>query len=123
MKFRIANRLQRRHGFVRAAPALRAAVVCAAVIGMSSCSTADRRTADEKAADQSLVDRVQVALQADPDIYADHIDISSRRGVVWLTGWVTSAQESAAAERDTQAVPGVKRVVNEMDLMDWATHY
>ena len=120
MKTRFADFLKDRPR--RAAP-VRAALVCALAIGVSSCATRDPRTADEKAEDQSIVGRVQVALQADPKVYSEHIDINSKRGVVWLTGWVTSADESAAAVRDTQAVPGVKRVINEMDLMEWTTHY
>jgi len=103
--------------------AWRAAILFSAALGMWSCATPDRRTAEEKATDRSIADEVEVALQADPDIYAYHIDVSARRGVVWLTGWVTSAEEADAAVRDSRAVPGVKRVVNEMDLMDWTVHY
>jgi len=108
---------------LRARGLLRAAVCCAVAIGVVACAAPDHRSAEERAADQAIVSQVRSALLADADLYAEHIDVCARGGVVWLTGWVTSAEEAGAASRDSRSVPGVQRVINQIDLMDWMVHY
>jgi osmotically-inducible protein OsmY len=94
-----------------------------ALVLVASCSTTPRRTEDERAADQSLADQVHNALLADADLYAAHINVEARAGVVWLTGWVTSATDSQLADRDSKAVPGVQRVVDQIEVVDWMPHW
>ena len=102
---------------------LAAVALALALSVVAACSAPDRRTADQRAADQSLADQVHKALVADADLYAAHIEVQARSGVVWLTGWVTSAGEARAARQDTKAVPGVQSVVDQIDINDWTTHY
>jgi osmotically-inducible protein OsmY len=102
---------------------LRAVVLSALAVGAVACSTPDPRTPEERAADQAIASEVKSTLRADADLYAPHIDVNTRRGVVWLTGWVGTAGQAQAAVRDTQAVPGVKKVVNQIDVMDWTNNY
>ena len=103
--------------------ALRIAVPLALALGVVACSTTDGRTQDERAADRSLTDQVHNALVADTNLYARHIDVEAKAGVVWLTGWVTSADQSRAARQDSEAVPGVTRVVNQIEVTDWMSHW
>ena len=105
------------------AAVLRAAVWLALAFGAVACSTPDPRTEEERAADQAIAGQVRGALLADANLYANHIDVNARRGVVWLTGWVTSSEESRAAVRDSETVPGVQRVVDQIEVVDWSVHY
>ena len=103
----------------RAACAGRCAVLVAAAFAAIACSTPrDTRTTEERAQDQAIVERVKAALQADPTVYAEHIDVSAKRGVVSLSGWVMSDPESRQAKADSVAVPGVRRVENRLEVPD-----
>lgn len=95
----------------------------ATMIVAVACATPDPRTEEQRAADRAVEAQVRAALHADADLYAAHIDVQTRYGVVWLTGWVVTADESKLAVRDSQSVPGVQRVVDQIELMDWETHY
>ena len=101
----------------------RGAVIALAVaLGTLACSTPDRRTAEERAADQAVAAQVEAALLADQNIYARHIDVDAKGGVVWLTGWVLSADESRVAVQTSAAVPGVRRVVDGVEVKDYFPH-
>lgn len=60
---------------------------------------------------------VEAALNADPRIYARHVDVSVDGGTVRLGGFVWCASDFLYAKSDAASVPGVVRVVNEMELM------
>jgi osmotically-inducible protein OsmY len=95
-------------------PATLALVIVYAVI---ACSTPARRTQAEQIADAALAAQVQAALLADPNIYARHIDVAVDRGVVVLGGYVWTNQEFVLARNDAAAIPGVKAVDTNMELM------
>jgi len=101
--------------------AARAAIELALAIGILACST-DHRTEQERAADQSLADQVHDALRADTNLYAAHIGVDAKNGVVWLTGFVTSAEQARAASRDVRSVSGVRSVVDQIEIDDWMPH-
>ena len=104
---------------LRAGRALRSAVIAAAFLAVAACSTPrDTRTADERAQDRAIAERVKAALEADPVVYAEHIDVSAKRGVVSLNGWVMSDPESRAARLASASVPGVQRVENKLEVLD-----
>jgi len=107
----------------RARLVLRATLALAVVWGAIACSTTDRRTEEERAADQALTQQVRDALRADQNLYDAQIEVKVRGGVVWLTGFVTSANDARAARRVSAAVPGVRRVVDQIDLADWTAHF
>lgn len=98
--------------------AARAAVALAAALGIVACATTDKRTEAEKAADSSLAKQVREALHADSNLYAEHIQVDARGGVVWLTGFVDSDSQSTLASSDSQAVPGVRRVIDQIEIGD-----
>lgn len=98
----------------RARPVAAAVVAACTVVG---CAVSPPRSAAERSADAALAAQVQAALFADPNIYARHIDVAVDRGVVELGGYVWSNQEYQLARNDAAAVPGVKAVDTDMQLM------
>jgi len=86
-------------------------------------ATPDTRTAEEKAADRAVARQVKAALQADASVYADHLDIDSKRGVVSLSGWVSTEEEARQIVSDAKAVPGVQRVVDSIERKEGGSHY
>jgi osmotically-inducible protein OsmY len=67
--------------------------------------------------DAAAAARVEAALDEDPRIYARHIDVRVDRGVVHLGGFVWSDGDFLFAKNDAASVPGIRTVVNEMELM------
>ena len=105
--------------FVWRARAARAVVAFAAVVGLLSCSTPDTRTEAERAADRALVNKVVLALLNERYVDADHIDVDADRGVVRLSGKVGNDSDLRAVLRTAAAVPGVRRVDDELEIMDF----
>jgi osmotically-inducible protein OsmY len=86
--------------------------------GIAGCaSTLSPRSESERRADATLAVQVESALLADPTIYARHIDVAVDRGVVHLGGYVWSPHDFQLARNDAAAVPGVRAVDVEMELM------
>jgi osmotically-inducible protein OsmY len=88
-----------------------------AACGLLACSTAPPRTDSERAADAAAAAQVEAALNADPRIFARHIDVKVDGSVVHLGGYVWSDNEFLFAKNDAAAVPGITTVVNQMELM------
>jgi len=82
----------------------------------ADCAHAPPRTAAERAADSALAARVEAALEADPQLFARHIDVSVERGKVLLAGYVWSVEELYLAPRDARAVAGVSGVESQIEL-------
>ena len=99
--------------------ALRAAAAPVMAFCVVSCSTPDTRTEPEQAADRALVNQVMFALLKDRYLDADHIDVDANRGVVRLSGKVGTDSDLRGALRIAAAVPGVRRVDDELEIMDF----
>ena len=67
-----------------------------------------------ESADEKLVRRVEFELYSTRALPLQSVQIRSQDGTVILTGPVTSRAEKLLAERVTQSVDGVKRVVNNL---------
>lgn len=86
--------------------------------GIVACATLQpAQSPAGRAADASLADQVRLALNADPQLYARHIDIYVDDGVVRLGGYVWSSDEFILARNDAESVPGVTAVDMQMQLM------
>ncbi len=83
---------------------------------VSSCVTEPPRSAAEIAADNQIEMEVMQKLDASTTIYARHIDVKARGGVVRLSGDVTDGYELVEAGRLALSVPGVKKVRNELEI-------
>ena len=87
-----------------------ATVVLAGLAFLAGCSTF-------KAPDDSAItSEIQAKLFADPVLKTRDIRVSSQKGVVTLSGTVSTELEKAAAERFASREDGVKSVVNTLAL-------
>lgn len=68
-----------------------------------------------ESADDKLARGVEFELYSTRAVSLKNVQIRSQGGTVILTGAVTSRAEKLLAERVTQSVPGVKRVVNNLN--------
>jgi osmotically-inducible protein OsmY len=91
---------------------LAVAVLC----GVAACASGPAKTDAQRAADKETTERVEAALGADRRLYARHINVHVDNGVVWLTGYVWDRPDYDQATLITQNVPGVARVVNDLEF-------
>jgi osmotically-inducible protein OsmY len=89
---------------------LAVAVLC----GVVACATP--RTDAQREADKQTAARVQSALDADKELYAKHIVVRAYDGVVRLSGYVWEPSDMNEAVQTAELVPGVTKVVNNLDL-------
>jgi hyperosmotically inducible protein len=71
----------------------------------------------DTASDIWITSAVRVSLLADSNVPGLEIDLDSWNGVVTLFGIVSSQDAKGAAEADALKVNGVKRVVNELQVV------
>jgi osmotically-inducible protein OsmY len=90
----------------------------------SAQSPAGKQTSTEeivvsatRKADEQVTAQVQKTLTDDPWIYAEHITVSTRNGVVRLEGIVGDTGELFRILRECRKIPGARRVVNELEIM------
>lgn len=67
-------------------------------------------------ADASLTTQVKTALLADPEMQALTINVDTSEGVVQLSGFVDSREQTEKAAAIAAAVEGVRSVDNKLDL-------
>jgi osmotically-inducible protein OsmY len=102
---------------IRVTKVLRAFSGTLLAILLGACTSGPPRTPQERAQDVEVARQVEAALDADPRIYARHVDVTSNRGVVTLGGLIWSNEDYLLAKRDAELVPGVIRVDASMDLV------
>jgi hyperosmotically inducible periplasmic protein len=90
----------------------RAALTAAALAlaAMAGCATVDPQD------DLRVEAEVKARLAARRDANLTRVGVTSRRGIVRLTGAVESPDQRAQAEQIARSVPGVQRVINSLDL-------
>jgi osmotically-inducible protein OsmY len=86
------------------------------LLGAVGCSAFPHRTPEQKQADHEMATRVESALDADNLLYAKHITVHSEDGVVRLGGYVWDPNDIYEAQRIAEGVPGVVKVVNDLEL-------
>ncbi len=89
------------------------AVLAAVVAG---CATVPEKSPEQAAADQALAARIYSALNADETHFYRHVNVDVDRGVVQLSGYVWDTDDIHWAKQLAGQVPGVVRVVNQMEL-------
>jgi len=92
------------------------AVAVVALCGLAACASGPPKTAAQRQSDKETAERVETALNADKQLYAKHISVHADGGVVELTGYVWDAAELQLAQAIAEGVPGVERVLNELEL-------
>ena len=81
-----------------------------------SCGTPPVRTPAEIEANNHLEAAVRAELDKAPYIYTRHVNINADGGVVRLSGIVTGDYEMIETLRITRNVPGVTKVLNEIEI-------
>ncbi len=66
--------------------------------------------------DATITAGVKAAIGRSAELGAADIDVRTHRGVVWLTGFVSSADRVATAASAARTVKGVRSVRNEIRL-------
>ena len=70
----------------------------------------------DRQVERVTTEQVCDALAADPIHYFRHVDVYVRDGVATLSGYVWEPQDIYRARELTARVPGVVRVLNQMEL-------
>jgi osmotically-inducible protein OsmY len=76
--------------------------------------TAKRRS--DPVADEKMSKQVEEALHSDAYFYDEHVTVTTKNGVVTLQGMVFDDWDLRSAVRISRKIPGVKRVVNDLEI-------
>jgi osmotically-inducible protein OsmY len=94
----------------------RSGIAIALVCALAACALGPPKTDAQAQADKATADRVESALAADKELYSRHITVHVDGGVARLTGFVWDPPDLEEAVRIAEAVQGVSRVVNSLEL-------
>jgi osmotically-inducible protein OsmY len=67
--------------------------------------------------DEAITARVVEVLEDDPYVFADHVVVSTRNGVVRVEGIVGDTGERFRILRLCRRIPGTRRVVDALEVM------
>ena len=70
-----------------------------------------------EAADEQITRQVESALTNDPWIYAEHVTLTTRNGIVRVEGITSDAWEMRRILRECRKTPGVKRCLNQLEMI------
>jgi osmotically-inducible protein OsmY len=93
-----------------------AAVAVAVLFGAVACASGPPKSDAQAQADKELGERVEAALNADKQLFAKHITAHADNGVIRLSGYVWEAGDFDEANFVAGNVPGVTKVVNDLEL-------
>ena len=96
------------------ASALLAAFAMATTLGCAS--TAKSESTGEYVDDTVLTTKVKAAIFEQPNLKSAEINVETYKGIVQLSGFVSSQDNANTAVKTAQAVKGVKSVKNDMRL-------
>jgi osmotically-inducible protein OsmY len=95
------------------------ALMAALLLGgtVTGCaSTAKSESAGEYIDDTAITAGVKAAIVKDPNLKASEINVETYKGIVQLSGFVSSAETVATAATVARSVKGVKSVKNDLRL-------
>jgi osmotically-inducible protein OsmY len=93
-----------------------AGIAVAVLCSVAGCASGPPETEAQAQANKVMSERVEAALNADKSLFAKHITAHADNGVVRLTGYVWEPTDFDEAVFVAQGVPGVTRVVNDLEL-------
>jgi hyperosmotically inducible periplasmic protein len=88
----------------------------AATLVTGCAATADRESTGEYIDNSAVTARVKSALASDDMVKAREINVESFRGTVQLSGFVSTSEEKARAERIAKSIAGVQEVKNNITV-------
>ncbi len=86
-------------------------MVLVALTLIGCAATSNRESTGESIDDAAITAKVKSSFAADPLVSASGINVATTRGVVNLSGIITSEQERQRAIQLTQGVAGVKEII------------
>jgi len=87
------------------------------LLSASGCASTQKQEATGEYVDDSVITtRVKTAILAEPILSAAEINVETFKGVVQLSGFVTSRAAINKALELTRSIPGVSSVKNDMRL-------
>lgn len=101
---------------VKFATTLIAALMLTSVVGCASTSTDKHETPGQYIDDAAVTTGVKAAIVKDPSLKVSEINVETYKGVVQLSGFVSSAENIATATTVARSVNGVKSVKNDLRL-------
>ncbi len=101
---------------VKIATTLIAALMLTTVVGCASTSTEKHETAGQYIDDAAVTTGVKAAIVKEPSLKVAEINVETYKGVVQLSGFVSSAENIATATTVARSVNGVKSVKNDLRL-------
>lgn len=95
----------------------RLSIVAAAVIAAAGCASSPQQESLGEYADDSVITaKVKTAIFNDPALKSTEINVETYKGVVQLSGFVSSRDAELRAAEIARGVSGVKAVNNDMRL-------
>ncbi|WGS53018.1 BON domain-containing protein [Paraburkholderia sp. D15] len=85
-------------------------------MAQASAPSAASETIGQHVDDGTITTKAKADLLAAKNVKSTHIHVKTRKGVVWLTGSVPSADDKAAAGEVVEAVKGVSSVKNHLKI-------
>jgi len=95
-----------------------ATLLAALVLGpvtVSGCASTNAQS-DQAITDATITTGVKAAIVGDPNLKVSELTVETDQGVVQLGGYVSSADDVAAAAAAARTVKGVKSVRNDLRL-------
>lgn len=89
---------------------LRGGLFLVALLTLVSCVHAQQQADDE------LASRIDQALLASDELNLSRIEVSVEAGLVYLSGMSDDHASKVHAENEAQAIPGVKKVINKIEV-------
>jgi osmotically-inducible protein OsmY len=83
---------------------------------LTACSTTPPKSLEQAQEDEATTARLYAALNADPIYYFRHVDVQVDNGVAQLSGYIWDTDALYRLKQIAESTPGVKRVVNQMEL-------
>ncbi len=87
-----------------------------AVVAMGCASTPKHESTGQYVDDTTLTTKVKAAIFAEPTLKSAEINVETFKGVVQLSGFVSSAAAQTKAVQVATSVSGVKSVKDDMRL-------
>lgn len=92
------------------------AVALALILSMGCTSTPTQESAGEYMDNSVITARVKTAIFKEPTLKSAEVNVETFKGVVQLSGFVSSQSDINRAVEIANAVEGVKSVENDMQL-------
>jgi hyperosmotically inducible protein len=90
------------------------AVLAVLALGAGCASTPTSDSTGQYVDDTVITSKVKSALLGDEAVKSFAVSVQTVKRVVQLSGFVNTAEQKAAAGRDAEAVPNVRRVQNNL---------